>query len=664
MANNLVKYGITDKDKPESVENSEFQDSLAEFIQSQFDCAQRHKAAIGIESRLIRNLYAKKCEYAPDQASLIEADNNVYIGLCALKARALESWLTDIILNNIDKPWTLATTPIPALPERAKEQVLDMLVGELQFLTQLEDLRERAKELKTVALDQAKEIADKANAKMEQKITDQFADGNFKTMFTMLVQDISTYPAVFVRGPYEVSKLTAKWDGNAYSASESTLPDCRVVSPFDAYPSPTSTTPQDGEFFIERTRLLSSALYDCIDVKGFDEVNIRRALEEYETGYDMQISTDAARDRLEEQQQDTHESGNQIDTVIYNGLVPGKWLIEHKILVADPLKQYEAEVWKSGKYIVKAVLNPNKLGKRPIYSTSCIKVNRSIWGQSIIDVVYDTERICNAAARAATKNMAFSSGPIVEASQERMEGQDPTDLYPYKVFLVTPDLSGTGAPAIRFNVVDSVLPDLMSIFERFLKVADDLSGIPAYVLGNPQVAGAGRTMGGLSMLMGNAAKGVKNIQLNIDREIIGPVVEAFYVYNMQISKDDSIKADAQVIARGATGLMQRELAQARLVEILQLIVPLVPMWEQLPDGVKVILREIFKQTGLPIDDIIADPKQQEVLLDKIRELGQAESFGRGASNPVPLPGQSQPPMIPGLPNVNPRPMPLANAGPA
>src|SRR5690606_8044270 len=199
-------------------------------------------------------------------------------------------------------------------------------------------------------------------------------------------------------------------------------------------------------------------------------------------------------------------------------------------------------------------------------------VEGSIWGQSVIDVTYDINRICNASARALVRNMSYSSGPIGEVVSERIaDGQDPTDISPYKVALVGPDLSGSGAPAYRFHNVRSVANELIAVFERFLKQADDVSGIPAYVLGNPQVAGAGRTLGGLSMLMSNAAKGIKNVQLSIDRRMIGPQAERYYNYNMLESDDDSIKADAKVIARGATGLLQKELQQTKVTELLQLL---------------------------------------------------------------------------------------------
>jgi len=660
VANNALDAYSVKEEKPESVENTDFQEDLASFIKKQFQRAEEHKRAIGIEARLLRNLSARKMEYSPEQLAIIDPNTNVYIGLCSLKARAAESWLTDIILNNIDKPWTIEHTPVPDLPASAKEQVVDLLIQELATMPTIEDIRERAKELKSVALDQANEKAEAAVSKHEIVLNDQVAESEFGREFAALIQDFSTYPSVFMRGPFIVSKKVASWNGDTYAATEQQIPDVRVISPFDAYPSPTSTNTQNGEFFCERARLLPNALYNAIKVKGFDEVNIRRALMEYCEGYSLELPVDTSRDRLEETDQDSTRKKTTLDTIIYNGLVRGKWLIEHKVLVEDPQKDYEAEVWVVGEYVIKAVLNPNKLDRRPIHSTSFVKRNSSIWGDCVIDLVYDTERICNAAARAMVKNMAFASGPIVEADNTRLEGQDPRDLYPYKVFIVGPDLGGTGQPAIRFNKVDSVLNDLMALFERYLKVADDLSGIPAYVLGNPQVAGAGRTMGGLSMLMGNAAKGIKSAQLNIDREIITPYIEGLYDYNMQTSKDTSIKADAKVIARGATGLMQRELAQSRIVEVLNMLIPIVPIWDRLPDGIKVLLREFLKTTGLPIDEIIADPMKGQNLLQKFRELSQNESMDRGTSSPVPLPPQSQP----ALPNPNPQPTPLATAGPA
>lgn len=645
----LAEYGITEGG------NVPVQDALADYVKKQFDDAKQHKQAIGITDRLIRNLYANKCEYQPDEKGLLGPYNDVYMGICALKCRAGESWLNDIILNNIEKPWTLDPTPEPDLPEKLKLETVDLLLAELPHINSLAALKDRAKQLKSAQNKVAYAEAEKATQKMETKIADQMAEGGWTETFGKFIADLCAYPAAIIRGPVVVQRPTAKWDGNVYKISDSSIPVSRTVSPFDAFPSPSSTSCQDGHAFMERARYSHSDLHGYIGVKGFSEPNIRQTLDYYPNGYEIGLFDDSTRDMMEEKNQQSFNGSKLLDTIIYNGKIPGDLLAEHGILVKDPQKHYECEIWVVGDYVVRAVLNPNPLGLRPLHNTSYRKIPGSFWGQGIICLVYDTNRVGNASARALVRNMGYASGPIGEVVSDRVEGtQDPTNIQPYHVFLVQPDMSGTGAPAYKFHSVDSIAEDLMAVFERFMKIADDLSGIPSYVLGNPNVAGAGRTMGGLSMLMGNAAKGIKNVQLNIDRDVITGLINGFFMYNMLTSDDDGIKADAKVVARGATGLLQRELAQTRTVEILQLLTPYVqrgPNGEPgaiSPEGLSILLREILKSTGLPIDDIIPNPKAQDELMDLVRGLGgqapgQEAVMNRGTSSPVPLPAQNQAP---------------------
>lgn len=147
--------------------------------------------------------------------------------------------------------------------------------------------------------------------------------------------------------------------------------------------------------------------------------------------------------------------------------------------------------------------------------------------------------------------------------------------------------------------------------------------------------------------MGNAAKGIKNVQLNIDRDVIARVVSAYYYYNMVTSKDIGIKADAKVSARGATGLLQRELAQTRTVEVLQLLTPYVQNGYIDKEAINLILRNILQNTGLPVDKIVPDPDAEASIQDLASLLGgQTMAFNRGSSQPVPLPPQSVPPPNP------------------
>lgn len=663
----------------------EIKDALATYVKDRFDEAVRHKRNTGIEEKLLRNLRAAMCEYQPDEKALLGPYNDVYMGISALKARAAEAWLNDIILNDLDKPWTLTPTPQPDLPTELKEEAVNIMMGELPNIQSIDALRSRLRDLKGAMNSVAVAQSEEATKRMETLIADQFVEGDWQGTFSAFIYDLCAYPTAIIRGPILVSKQVGTWDGNEYKIKAVPTPTTRTVSPFDAYPSPTSKSTQDGEFFCERARFSQGDVHNLINVPGYSEPNVRQVLDTYSEGFKLNLMFDTERDFLEKKEQGLNQNdGKLLDTIIYNGVVPGHLLKDNGIIVKDYQKYYECEVWVIGDITVRAILNPNPLGKRPLYSTSYRKLNGSFWGQGVICLTYDTNRVCNAAARAIVRNMSYSSGPLGEVVSERVaDTDDPTDIRPYKIALVGPDLSGTGAPAYRFHNVQSVTPDLMAVYESHSKIADDQSGVPSYVLGNPEVAGAGRTMGGLAMLMGNAAKGIKNVHLNIDRDVISQLVESYFVYNMQTSKDDSIKADAKVVARGATGLLQKELTQTRTIEILQLLAPYIEQWDMLPVGIKVLLREVIKSTGLPIDDIIPDPSIQakNLALAKLvtgdggagtpmgpagvpqggppmpgppgmqgpppttpggQTISTAEAMDRGTSTPVPLPPQSMP----------------------
>lgn len=631
------------------VANTKLEDELATLVQHRYSEARQHKTATGITERLLRNLRAKKCKYQPDEETLLGPYNDVYVGIGALKARAASSWLIDIISSNLDKPWTLDPTPEPQLPERLMDQAVQMLLQELPNINSFVALKDRAGQIKSVLQDVSLKQAKDATERMATRIDDQMTEANWLNVYAGFIDDLTVFPSAFLRGPVEVNVLDPQWVGNKFEVKNKAVPHMRVISPFDSYPAPKATDIQTSEYFIEAREWSHADVHSLIGVPGFVESTIRQVLHEYEEGYAPNKMEDSERASLEDKD-GAMSTTKGLEVVIHNGRILGKLLIKFGAIIDDPQKYYEAEVWCIGHYTIRAILNPNPKGDRPIYSTSYTKINGSIWGQSVIDLVYDTQRVCNASVRSIVRNMGYASGPIGEVISDRLsETEDELSIAPYKIYRVGPDITGTGAPAFRFHNVGSISAELMTVTQYFIKVADDLSGVPAYVLGNPQVAGAGRTLGGLSMLMGNAAKGIKNVQLGIDRDVIARVVSSYYYYNMATSDDPGIKADAKVHPRGATGLLQREIAQSRIIEMLQLLTPYAAQGLIDKAALDYLLRAILQGTGLPVDKMIPDPDAVTGVQDLASLLGsnQAQAFNRGTSTPVSLPTQSQPPALPG-----------------
>jgi len=154
----------------------------------------------------------------------------------------------------------------------------------------------------------------------------------------------------------------------------------------------------------------------------------------------------------------------------------------------------------------------------------------------------------------------------------------------------------------------------MNIYDKFAQLADEHSGIPAYIHGNTDVSGAGRTSSGLSMLMGAAGKGIRQVITHIDGDIVKPIVHRQFVYNMRYDEDESIKGDVEVIPRGATYLAVRETTDARRLEFLNATANEFDMAILGPDGRRSMLYEVAKGLKMPLGDVVPSREKANITL--------------------------------------------------
>jgi len=251
------------------------------------------------------------------------------------------------------------------------------------------------------------------------------------------------------------------------------------------------------------------------------------------------------------------------------------------------------------------VLNYDPLGEKPYTKTSFIKCPGAFWGKGIPKIIEDLQAVCNAAARALVNNMGIASGPQVEVNLERIPpNEDITALTPWRIWQVTNDPVGSSAPAVRFTQPDSRAAELMGVYEKFSKLADDHSGIPAYVYGDLNVQGAGRTSSGLSMLMGAAGKGIRQVVMHIDTDVVKPIVMRQFVFNMRYDPDETIKGDVEVVAKGAINLAVKETVNVRRIEFLNATANPIDAEILGREGRATILREVAKGLQMPVEDVV------------------------------------------------------------
>jgi len=609
-----------------------------------------------IEDRMLKAMRQRNGEYEPEKLQAIRSQggSEVYMMITDVKCRAAESWLRDILLDEGTPPWSMAPTPLPTLDPDTVQEIQDGFSQEVIKLietTMQAPTPEELRELKEmVAQDYRFKILREAQNRtdgMIRKIKDQFAQGGWPEAFNDFITDLVTFPCAFVKGPIVRRQKVLKWEVDPQTgktnptAAEIIAPEYERVDPFHIYPEPGITNFNEGYLF-EHHKMPRAELADLIGVPGYDDDAIRKVLEIGNGQSWITDSYELAKDEEESKFYTEMRPTEVFDALEFWGSVSGEMLIEWGIPeeeIDDPAREYDANVWIVGNYVIKAILNYDPLGEKPYSKTSMFKVPGAFWGRGIPEVIEDVQNVCNAAARALVNNMGIASGPQVEVNIERIPpNEDITNQYPWKIWQVTNDPVGSSAPAVRFNQPNDNAATLIGVYEKFSMLADDHSGIPAYVSGNIDVQGAGRTASGLSMLMGSAGKGIRQIVMHIDNDVIKPIVHRQYIYNMRYDTDESIKGDVQIQPRGAINLAIKETTNVRRIEFLNATANPVDAEIIGKEGRAAILREIAKGLQMPVDDIIPTREKELYMLRSEANMAAQQAQAQ-AQQPAPVPTQ-------------------------
>lgn len=625
--------------------------ALAKHIR---DCWNKAKfAKQEITERLLKCERQRRGVYDPDKAMDIAktGGSDIYMRLTDIKCRAAQSWIKDVMQNMSDRPFALEPSEEPDLPPEIKMGIIDMVRKEAEAFVQTgqqihpEAFRTRMEVVHEQIRLKVKEEARDAARRMEDKIEDQLSQGRFHEAFVDFVDDFVTYPTAIMKGPSVRRRKQIKW-GPEFLPIVTTefVREFERVSPFDIYPSPNSGNPNDG-YLIQRHKLSRSELQSLRGVPGYSDENIDQVLVRFgDKGIREWMSGDQERDNLEGKPHSRLYNDGLIEALEFWGSAQGETLIEWGMSKKDieEDKEYEINAWMIGPFVIKAVINPDPLGKRPFEIASWGDIPGSFWGTALPEQMRDTQNMCNAAARSLANNMAIASGPQVEVTVDRLpDGEDVTSMYPWKLWQTTSDRTGGGQPAIRFFQPGMNADVLLGVYQSFMKQADEVTGIPNYVYGSGNTGGgAGRTASGLSMLMDNAAKGIKQAIATIDKTISG-IVSRLYIHNMMYDPDKFTKGDFKVVAKGATGFLAREQLQLRRNEFLtatgnQLDMQIIGM-----EGRAYLLREVARSLQMDTDKLVPDAEVLKFRQEQAMAMQQAIAANQQAMASGQLPAPQQ-----------------------
>lgn len=599
--------------------------ALARHVRNCWEAAKRHRTSTGLDHRLADCLRRRKGEYDPVKLAAITefGGSDIYMQITGSKCRAAKAWLSDLFSPAGDKPWSLDPTPIPDLDPA----IIQKMVREaMAVLAQSEMTQEQAMALlekhKDRLLNEAKEEAKIRMERMSDVIEDRMAEGDFRQELDAFFDDFVTYPFAVMKGLEFTTRSTMKWTdvgGGRFQPKKENivLPRVRRVSPWAFFPSPSVVGSLDGHYSIEHRVFTRKDLAGMAITGGHGYINqnIAKALTEYGQGGLREWMFG-----LKEREVLTGTSwvtdSETIDAIEFEGSMQGQRLLDAGVspeVVGDPLSEHQVTVLIVGNYVLRAQMNPDPGGKSSYGLSQWQTVPGTYQGVALPESISDMQDQCNVAARSLANNMAIASGPMVWTDLAMLaNGEDVTELVPWKIFQGdTSSQMGQGGSrkAIEFFQAQSNANELMSIYDRFSRYADNAAGLPSYAEGSDAGAGAAKTASGLSMLLNNVGKTIKSAARNIELNGLEPMITKFYNHEMLYNPDPEIKGDAVCKARGSDQLIQKEQQAIRQRELLATTGNPMDMEIIELDGRRKQLEQVFKASDTDSEGIV--PSKEE-----------------------------------------------------
>ena len=372
--------------------SSEVATDLANYVRQRFEKAVRHRRVIAVDDELIRDMRAYNGQYDPGVLQAIQSmgGSTTYSRLMTMKCRGATALLRNVYMNS-DRPWTLAPTSDPVIPESLEMNIAGLVHEEVMKANAAGNVIAQEVILKRLEeLWDATKLAERRKAEEEAKVAQAKVDkilenGRFYVALSEFLSDLPVYKYAVLKGPITRKHTSLKWQKgkNKLNAHEEARFFWERVSPWDIWFSPGATSIFNTEVF-ERQRMSVNDLYNLIGLPGYREEDIRAIIQAYGgRGFKEWIQIfDYERAQMEGRNNILDDT--YINAIEYHGFILGRYLMEYKVPgVDDPMKPYFVTAWMVDKRIFKVMLNPSPRLRVPYYVTSFDKQPGSLFGNGI-----------------------------------------------------------------------------------------------------------------------------------------------------------------------------------------------------------------------------------------------------------------------------------------
>ena len=545
------------------------------------------------EQRWTRNLRQYLGIYDPEiEKELSSNRSKAYPKITRIKCISTLARVMNLMFPGNERNWELKASPSPDMSPEDVMMAIQMAQQAQQQDGQ--DPKQQAPVDHAMVQSAVQELANSRAADLVTVIDDQLQEiGGDQTLDyialnRMAVKSGVIYGLGVLRGPFVREGKSTVWslDPTTQQPAAKTVvsykPQFEFLPVWDFYPDMSAKTLRSMDGWFVRMVMSRSQVRKLADRSDFLGDQIKAYLNANMTGnykprsFETDLRTMGVKVNVNEQKVET----SKYEVIIWEGPISGQFLSAAGVEVApDKMSDdIDAEIWTLDDKVIKADINPwRKLGVdvKTIHTFLFDEDDTSPIGNGLPNVVRDSQMSVSAATRMLLDNASVVCGPNIEVNTDLMRAdQDITSVSAYKVWL----REGTGPeaqfPAVRNVQIDSHMDELLKTIDLFTKFADaetfvggatggDMSRMPSEPM---------RTAAGASMLRGDAALPFKDIIRNFD-SFTQSVIESLVQFNRKFNPDKAPEGDYNVIARGATSLIAKEVRGMQVDQLAQSLTP-------------------------------------------------------------------------------------------
>lgn len=606
----------------------------------------RVKLRQDIDDRMIRDLlqYHGRYDETTEKRLDKKKSSKVFKNRTRPKTNAMIARLFDLLHPTDDRNWSIEPTPVPEMQEMEEDTAALVEDSEDTFEDYDRRLKEAeakgpdgeeeaaaiAAEMEELAAIQAasKKAADELAEKqaeaarrcrlMQTEIDDQLKECRFQATTRKVITDACKLGIGIAKSPVLGGTQKRRWtrlaDGtHALTVVEGETPAAIWVDPWSFYPSMDVKEPEDSEGFFERHLVSKSRLRKMARFQENDADAIRTLLKEGSTSDLPSYLTD-----LRDVTKQNKAKDRDLYTVWeYTGPIDKEDMMllaeatdDDELMMemedADELLEEHVRVTFCQGRLISFGLHPLE-SQDALYSVFNLEEDEtSMFGFGIPYLMRDSQSIMNSAQRMVMDNAGLSVGPQVVVNKRAVTPEDGDhQLSPMKVWNWNSDEDQRTPPFAVFDIPSNqqFLAAIMDITDADI---DEETSLPQIAQGE-QGTGVTKTAQGMALLMNSANVLFKRFVKNFDDNYTVPTIQKFYHWNMQFSEKEQIKGDYEVVARGSSVLLVREMQANNLMMMLQMFGdhPILGPWLK-PDE---MLKQLFRAHMLNSAEILKTERE-------------------------------------------------------